>query len=301
MTVNRGERVAVLGESGSGKSATALALMGLLPGSADVSGSILLDGEELVGRGEAGMRSVRGERLALVFQDPLSALNPVYTVGRQISEMFSRRRGLPEREARRRAVELMERVRIPHAAARIDDYPHQFSGGMRQRVVIAMALALSPSLLIADEPTTALDVTVQAQILALLRQLSDEEDMALILISHDLGVVASVAQRVYVMYGGQIVEHGATQPVYDRNAHPYTAGLMASLPDQYSRRERLVAVPGSPPDPRALPAGCRFHPRCGWAESLCETTPPELLPVDDGHRRSRCHFSDRVLQAGSPR
>lgn len=290
-----GERVAVLGESGSGKSATALALMGLLAPNSEVSGSIRFDGEELVGRSEDSFRLLRGERLALIFQDPLSALNPVYTVGRQIDEMFTRRRGLSRRKARAMTLELMERVQIPHAAARVDDYPHQFSGGMRQRVVIAMALALSPALLIADEPTTALDVTVQQQILRLLRRLSDEEGMALIIISHDLGVVASAAQRVYVMYGGQILEQGDTREVYDRPANPYTLGLMASLPGGLRRGDPLRAIPGAPPDPFAFPSGCRFHPRCYRSVSTCEDLAPSLQEVGGQSRRSRCHFAADVL------
>jgi oligopeptide/dipeptide ABC transporter ATP-binding protein len=238
--------------------------------------------------------------MALIFQDPLSALNPVYTIGRQIGEMFQRHCGASRRESRSKSIELMERVEIPHADSRVDDYPHQFSGGMRQRAMIAIALSLSPSLLIADEPTTALDVTVQAEILGLLRRISAQDGTALILISHDLGVVASTAEHIAVMYSGQVVEQGVTEHVYERPAHPYTRGLLRSLPGE-DGGGRLQAIPGAPPDPLNTPSGCRFHPRCEWAQPECAAQIPELNLLSlagVGARRSRCYFAEDVLRSG---
>jgi oligopeptide transport system ATP-binding protein len=294
-----GERAAMVGESGSGKSVTALAILGLLPDTATISGSVMFQGRELVGLPDAELRALRGEEIALVFQDPLSALNPVYTVGHQVAEMFRRRRGLSKRESRERAVDVMQRVRIPHASVRFDQYPHQFSGGMRQRALIAMALALGPSLLIADEPTTALDVTVEAEITELLRVLSDEEGMALLFISHDLGVVASVAERVTVLYGGQVFEQGDVRSVYEHPMNPYTIGLLRSIPSGGDARGAdLVGIPGRPPDPAAWPTGCRFHPRCWRAEERCEDGPVATAEVGRG-RLSRCHFATELTAAST--
>ena len=286
--LDEGETLAILGESGSGKSVSAQAIMGLIdspPG--------------FVTRGEIRDRGVdlltMPER-AMVFQDALTALNPVFPVGWQIAEMFRVHRGVSRGEARDRAIELMERVRIPSARERVGDYPHQFSGGMRQRVMIAMALALDPDVLIADEPTTALDVTVQAQIMELLADLQAETGMGLILITHDLGVVADVADRVAVMYAGEIVETGDVHSLYRQPAHPYTLGLMASIPRLDQKGGRLEPISGAPPNLAAIPPGCPFHPRCPFArEQPCTTEHPPLYPIAGG-RRSACHFADEVLR-----
>ncbi|BCJ38453.1 ABC transporter ATP-binding protein [Actinocatenispora thailandica] len=286
-----GETVAVVGESGSGKSVTMQAVMGLLPRGAQVSGSITYRGTELVGRPLSVTRALCGDELAMIFQDPLSSLNPVFRVGRQITEALVRRRGMSRAAARDRAVELMTRVGIPAPELRVDEYPHQFSGGMRQRAMIAMALAMSPRLLIADEPTTALDVTVQAQIMRLLASLRESEGMALALITHDLGVVADAADRVALMYAGRVVEAGPTREVYEHCRHPYTEGLLASVPDD-AGADRLVPIPGQPPNPASLPAGCAFHPRCRYAIEPCRRTAPALSELD-GHSAA-CHRSEEV-------
>jgi len=294
-----GETLAVLGETGSGKSVTAQALMGLVPRPAGrvTSGRIVYDGVDRLTRTPSENRRLNGTDLAMVFQDPLSSLNPVFRVGAQIGELFRRRAGTSRADARRKAIELMDRVGIPAAAQRVDDYPHQFSGGMRQRVMIAMALALRPRILIADEPTTALDVTVQAQIMALLAELKAEHGMAMILISHDLGVVAGVADRVMLMYAGRVAETGELREVYETVAHPYTRGLMASIPELDGPRERLVPIPGAPPDLTRLPAGCAFHPRCAYATEVCQTNRPELaaIPSRPDSHRSACHHAKEVI------
>jgi oligopeptide/dipeptide ABC transporter ATP-binding protein len=286
-----GETVAIVGESGSGKSVTMQAVMGLLPRGAQVSGSITYRGTELVGRPLSVTRALCGDELAMIFQDPLSSLNPVFRVGRQVTEALVRRRGMSRAAARQRAVELMTRVGIPAPGLRVDEYPHQFSGGMRQRAMIAMALAMSPRLLIADEPTTALDVTVQAQIMRLLASLRESDGMALALITHDLGVVADAADRVVLMYAGRVVETGPTREVYEHCRHPYTEGLLASVPDD-ADADRLVPIPGQPPNPASLPGGCAFHPRCRYAIERCRTERPPLSVVD-GHP-SACHRSQEV-------
>jgi peptide/nickel transport system ATP-binding protein/oligopeptide transport system ATP-binding protein len=295
--VGAGETVALLGESGSGKSVTAQAVMGIVPKPAGrvTGGSVCYDGRDLLAPGVA--KGLRGREIAMVFQDPLSSLNPVFRVGAQIGEMFRRHRGASRREARAAALELMQRVGIPAASKRLDDYPHQFSGGMRQRVMIAMALALSPRLLIADEPTTALDVTVQAQIMDLLRRLQSEDGMSLVLITHDLGVVADAADRVVLMYAGRVVETGPIREVYEHSAHPYTSGLMASVPILDAPRTRLTPIQGAPPDLLSLPTGCSFHPRCPHADTLCTTEDPNLLQVSArpaGHLAA-CHYPEGVL------
>ncbi|MEV0798996.1 ABC transporter ATP-binding protein [Kribbella sp. NPDC050281] len=295
--VAAGETVALLGESGSGKSVTAQAVMGIVPKPAGriASGSITYDGRDLLTPGAA--KGLRGREIAMVFQDPLSSLNPVFRVGAQIGEMFRRHRGASRREARVAALDLMKRVGIPAASKRLDDYPHQFSGGMRQRVMIAMALALSPRLLIADEPTTALDVTVQAQIMDLLARLQSEEGMSLVLITHDLGVVADVADRVVLMYAGRVVETGPIREVYEHCGHPYTAGLMGSVPVLDGPRDRLTPIQGSPPDLLSLPTGCSFHPRCRYADHLCTTDQPDLrpLPTRPPLHQAACHHPEGVL------
>jgi peptide/nickel transport system ATP-binding protein len=295
--VDAGETLAVLGESGSGKSVTAQAIMGILdtpPGHVQ-GGQIFYQGRDLLTMPENERRQIRGRRIAMVFQDALSALNPVLTVGYQVTETLRTRLGMAKPAARERAVQLMDMVRIPAARQRLDQYPHEFSGGMRQRVMIAMALALQPEVLIADEPTTALDVTVQAQIMDLLAELRRELGMALILITHDLGVVAGVADRIAVMYAGRIVEHADVFQLYRAPAHPYTKGLLASIPGSYGGD--LPTIAGLPPSLMAIPPGCPFHPRCPYAQPACQTTVPEPVALGAG-RVSACHFAREVLGAG---
>ncbi|MFH8800102.1 ABC transporter ATP-binding protein [Streptomyces sp. NPDC017936] len=289
--VDAGETLAVLGESGSGKSVTAQAVMGILdtPPGRITAGRILFRGRDLLTLREEERRRVRGAGMAMIFQDALSALNPVLRVGDQLGEMFVVHRGLSRKEARARAVELMDRVRIPAARERAGDYPHQFSGGMRQRIMIAMAIALEPALVIADEPTTALDVTVQAQIMDLLAELRREYRMGLILITHDLGVVADVADRIAVMYAGRIVESAPVHDLYKAPAHPYTRGLLDSIPRLDRKGRELHAISGMPPSLLAVPPGCAFHPRCPMARDVCRTDVPPLHAVDED-RGSACHF-----------
>ncbi|GAA3759783.1 ABC transporter ATP-binding protein [Micromonospora maritima] len=293
--LDAGETLAVLGESGSGKSVTAQAIMGILdtPPAHVRGGQILYQGRDLLTRSEEERRQVRGTEIAMIFQDALSALNPVFPVGWQIGESLRERAGLSRADARRRAVELMDLVRIPAAAKRLGDYPHQFSGGMRQRVMIAMALALDPTVLIADEPTTALDVTVQAQIMDLLADLRRDLGMALILITHDLGVVAGVADRIAVMYAGRIVEHADVRSLYRAPAHPYTKGLLESIPRLDVRGQALSTIRGLPPNLMRIPSGCPFHPRCPYAQQVCVDEVPHDLVLGDG-RTSACHFAQEV-------
>ncbi|MFE1755532.1 ABC transporter ATP-binding protein [Streptomyces anandii] len=289
--VDAGETLAVLGESGSGKSVTAQAVMGILdtPPGRITGGEILFRGQDLLKLKEDERRRIRGAEMAMIFQDALSALNPVLTVGDQLGEMFVVHRGASRKDARTRAVELMDRVRIPAAAQRVRDYPHQFSGGMRQRIMIAMALALEPALVIADEPTTALDVTVQAQVMDLLAELQREYRMGLVLITHDLGVVADVADRIAVMYAGRIVESAPVHDLYKAPAHPYTRGLLDSIPRLDLKGRELYAIKGLPPSLTRIPPGCAFHPRCPMARDVCRTDPPPLYEVDE-QRGSACHF-----------
>jgi oligopeptide/dipeptide ABC transporter ATP-binding protein len=299
-TLDAHESLAILGESGSGKSVSAQALMGLIeiPPGAIPRGSIRFRGVDLLQASEADKRSVRGQKIAMIFQDALTALNPVFSVGWQIGEMFRVHRGASRDEAKRRAVELMDRVRIPSARERVNDFPHQFSGGMRQRVVIAMALSLGPDILIADEPTTALDVTVQAQIMELLAELQDETGMGLILITHDLGVVADVADRVAIMYAGKIVETGSIFDVYKNPAHPYTQGLMASIPRLDQKGDKLTPITGAPPSLMRIPSGCSFNPRCPYAQERCTQEEPPMYEVGPG-RNSACHYYEQVLATSS--
>ncbi len=283
LTLRRGETVGLVGESGCGKSVTALAILGLLPAPAGrvTGGYVLLEGRDLLPLDETDLRQVRGSEVAMVFQDPMTSLNPVMTIGQQLTEVL-RAHVLPNRrQARRRAMELLTMVGIPSAASRLDDYPHQFSGGMRQRVMVAMAVACEPKLLIADEPTTALDVTIQAQILALLRRLVADSDMALLLITHDLGVVAGICKQTNVMYAGRIAETGATGDLFAKPRHPYTVGLLRSIPRLGgARKTALVPIPGAPPSLTARPVGCPFAPRCPRrVDELCWRLPePEPVP-----------------------
>ncbi|PBC84857.1 oligopeptide transport system ATP-binding protein [Streptomyces sp. 2224.1] len=291
-----GQTLAVLGESGSGKSVTAQAVMGILdsPPGFVTGGEIIFQGRDLLTLRKEERRKVRGAKMAMIFQDSLSALNPVLTVGAQLGEMFEVHEGMSRKDARGRAVELMERVGIPAARARVGDYPHQFSGGMRQRIMIAMALALGPDLIIADEPTTALDVTVQAQVMDLLAELQRELTMGLILITHDLGVVADVADTIAVMYAGRIVETAPVHQLYRAPAHPYTRGLLDSIPRLDQKGQRLYAIKGLPPNLTAIPPGCPFHPRCPLAQDVCRTDLPPLYEAGPG-RASACHFWKETL------
>jgi peptide/nickel transport system ATP-binding protein len=274
-----GEILGVVGESGSGKSVSFLAAMGLLPSSATISGSVMLDGKELIGAKRKAIRSVRGKSLAMVFQDPLSALNPVHRVGDQIVEMIQSHQDMNTHDAEKKAVELLEIVGIPQPDERARQYPHEFSGGMRQRVVIAMAIANNPKVLIADEPTTALDVTVQAQILEVIQRVQQTFGTAVVLITHDLGVIARVADSVNVMYAGRNVESGSVQSIFDHPSHPYTRGLLSSLPHEGA--ERLQPITGFPPNMLAPPSGCGFAPRCQFAVDACNAELPTLQPFDD--------------------
>jgi oligopeptide transport system ATP-binding protein len=297
----RGETLALLGESGCGKSMTATALVGLLEPVADiVSGTATLGDVEILGADRKTRRAIAGTELAIVFQDALTALNPLYTVGTQLSEPFRIHHGMSAKEARVKAIELMARVGIPQPETRVNSYPHQFSGGMRQRLLIAMAVALNPSVLIADEPTTALDVTVQAQIMALLRDLRTEYRMAVVLITHDLALVAEEADRVAVMYAGNIVETGPVTDIFANPKHPYTKGLLNSVPVHARRGDELTSIGGSPPDLHAIPEGCVYQARCPLARDICATERPVLQTVAAG-RRAACHFPEEVsprTQAG---
>ena len=279
LTVAPAELLAVVGESGSGKSVTFLGLMGLLPKGTKIAGSVKLDGVELVGMKPKQLRRRCGKEIAMIFQDPLSALNPVQRINTQISEMIRSHQGISDEQAKKRCVELLDMVGIPQPDERARQYPHEFSGGMRQRVMIAMAIANDPKVLIADEPTTALDVTIQAQILELLQRIKSELHAAVVLITHDLGVVARVADRVQVMYAGRPAERGATRPLFDHPSHPYTRGLLASLPNE--DHDRLKPIPGAPPNMLRPPAGCAFHPRCEFAQPQCRAEVPELRPFGD--------------------
>ncbi|MCQ8191214.1 ABC transporter ATP-binding protein [Streptomyces rugosispiralis] len=295
--VRKGRTLALLGESGCGKSMTALSIAGLLDPTAEVTGgSVKVSGTDVLRLGRSGRRKLAGPVLSIVFQDALTALNPVQPVGRQLAEPFRIHRGMSRRAAREKAVELMTRVGIPEPRLRARAYPHQFSGGMRQRLLIAMAVALDPDVLIADEPTTALDVTVQAQIMRLLRDLQTERDMALVLITHDLAVVAQRADDVVVMYAGNVVETGPVAEVFSRPRHPYTKGLLDSVPEHAVRGRPLPAVPGSPPELSAVPAGCVFQARCPLAQERCAQERPRLTSVG-ASRSAACHFSEELDRA----
>ncbi|NML43166.1 ABC transporter ATP-binding protein [Ramlibacter sp. G-1-2-2] len=296
-SLERGDSLGLVGESGCGKSITVMALMGLLPENAKVTGSILFDGQQLVGKPERAMCALRGDRMGMIFQEPMTALNPVHSVGRQVAEPLRLHRGMNATDARKQAIALLDRVGIPDAARRIDAYPHQFSGGQRQRITIAMALACGPDLLIADEPTTALDVTIQRQILDLIRELVAERGMALMLISHDLGVIAQNVRRMLVMYGGMVVESGPTASVFANRSHPYTLGLFSARPGLHSGKgKRLATIPGTVPELVDLPKGCPFAGRCSYTIADCHSVVPPAVEVGSDHR-ARCIRLDAVAAA----
>jgi peptide/nickel transport system ATP-binding protein len=293
--LDRGKTLGIVGESGSGKSVTSLGILGLHHNSrAEISGEILLDGEDLIGASQERVRSLRGSKMAMIFQDPLSSLHPYFTVGSQISEAYLIHNKVGKKAARQHTIDMLDRVGIPQPSARFDDYPHQFSGGMRQRAMIAMALSCDPELLIADEPTTALDVTVQAQILDLISDLQREFGSAVIIITHDLGVVAELSDDILVMYSGRAAEYGSAEDIFWRSGHPYTWGLLTSMPriDQ-ARAERLVPIQGTPPSLINVPSGCPFHPRCDYAsltKGRSTTEVPLLHEIEPGHQVA-CHLT----------
>jgi peptide/nickel transport system ATP-binding protein len=295
-SLEEGRTLGVVGESGSGKSVTFLSVMGLLdPRQAQISGSVLLDGEELLGATPARLRQLRGRRIGMIFQDPMTSLNPVKSIVWQLDEAVLIHHDVSRKEARRRSVEILKQVEIPRAEQRIDDYPHQFSGGMRQRVMIAMALINNPAMLIADEPTTALDVTTQAQILRLMKDLQDEYKMAIVMITHDLGVVAELADDVIVMYGGKVVEQANVTDLFVKPEMPYTWGLLGSLPRLNSTSTRLEQIPGQPPSLLNPPSGCPFHPRCEFVMDICRKELPDLeASVQGVDHHFRCHLDEEA-------
>jgi oligopeptide/dipeptide ABC transporter ATP-binding protein len=284
-SVNAGQTLAIVGASGCGKSVTSLSIMGLLakPAGTIRSGSIQFEGQELVGASQTDLQNLRGNRMAMIFQEPMTSLNPAFTLGEQIIEGLMRHLPLSRHQASERALEMLEKVRIPAPESRMNDYPHQLSGGMRQRVMIAMALSCNPKLLIADEPTTALDVTIQAQILELMRALQKETNTAIILITHDLGVVAEVADQVLVMYAGQVVEQAPVQALFDKPQHPYTVGLLGSIPQLDEVQNRLASIEGQVPNPMNRPQGCSFAQRCPFAQDQCKLQTPQLTEITPGH------------------
>jgi len=301
--LERGQTLGIVGESGCGKSVTASSIMGIVqPPGKVVGGSVMFDGRELVGRKESELENIRGREIAMIFQDPMTSLNPTLKIGTQITEVLERHMNMKRGEARKRAVELLDEVKIPNAAARLDDYPHRYSGGMRQRVMIAIALACNPKLLIADEPTTALDVTVQAGVLDLLYELRESHDMAMIIITHDMGVVAETADQIIVMYAGQFVEQATSFDLFDSPEHPYTEALLAALPQiegEGIRQGRLTSIPGRPPDLLAPPEACRFASRCPYAGTDdCSVVAPELREIRPGHWVRSAHPASE--RSGAP-
>ncbi len=300
-SVERGETLGIVGESGSGKTVSTQSLLGLTPG-AEISGSALFDGVDLLALGEDQMRHIRGAQIAAIFQDPLTSMHPLYKVGWQIEEMIrAHDKSVTKAQARKRAVDLLSQVGIPEAARRVNDYPHQFSGGMRQRAMIAMALALNPMLIVADEPTTALDATVQAQVLDVLQRLQREYETALIMITHDLGVIADIADSVMVMYAGKAAEYADRRTLFYQPHHPYTIGLLESIPGSAGAAERLRPIPGQPPSLINVPSGCAFHPRCRYVMDQCisETPPLVKLPSEAGEHRSACWLPRSALGLGA--
>ncbi|MCW0216148.1 MAG: ABC transporter ATP-binding protein [Pseudonocardia sp.] len=293
--LRRGEVLGIVGESGSGKSVTSMAIMGLLPTTATVTGQVLFDGRDLLSLSENALNGIRGARVAMIFQDPMTSLNPVYTIGAQIAEAVRAHHDVSKEKALERAVELLETVRIPNARERISSFPHELSGGMRQRVVIAIAMANDPDVIIADEPTTALDVTVQAQIMEALQVAQDATGAAMVLITHDLGVIAGQADRVMVMYAGKLVESGTAEDVFYTPRMPYTLGLLGSLPRMDRPTERLTPIPGSPPSVVNMPPGCPFEPRCPKATDLCRETEPELRETTGPEHLAACHHAESLV------
>jgi peptide/nickel transport system ATP-binding protein len=295
-TVEKGKTLGIVGESGSGKSVTCLTIMGLNPKRNTITtGEALFNGDDLLRMPAKRLRDIRGNDIAMIFQDPMTSLNPVHSIGKQLVEAIQLHRDVSKRQAKTRALELMMAVGTPRAAGRIDDYPHQFSGGMRQRVMIAMALVNDPDLLIADEPTTALDVTTQAQILELMNRLQREFGSAIIMITHDLGVIAEIADEVVVMYAARVAEKGSVDHIFKRPHHPYTWGLLGSLPRLDADTDRLVQIQGQPPSLLNPPRGCRFHPRCPYVMNVCKQEEPRLLPLsDDADHLQACHLDEQT-------
>jgi peptide/nickel transport system ATP-binding protein len=296
-TVEPGKTLGIVGESGCGKSVTNLTIMGLYPKTALVSGQALYRGEDLLKASPKRLREIRGDEIAMIFQDPMTSLNPVHSIGTQLVEAVILHRDVSRSQARARALEVLNEVGIPQASRRLDDYPHQFSGGMRQRVMIAMALINNPSVLIADEPTTALDVTTQAQILHLMTNLQKEYGTAIVMITHDLGVVAEIADDIVVMYAGRIVEHAVVDDLFEQPQHPYTWGLLGSLPRLGAEVDRLVQIPGQPPSLLSPPAGCRFGPRCAYTFERCRQQDPRLMPTQGSHDHLQACFLDEDTKA----
>jgi oligopeptide transport system ATP-binding protein len=290
--LERGRTLGIVGESGSGKSQAVLAMMGLLASNGSASGEALFEGQDLLGMAAPALNRIRGNRVAMIFQDPMTSLNPYLSVERQMTEVLELHKGLTRSQARARSVQALDAVKIPEAARRLGMYPHEFSGGMRQRVMIAMALLCEPDVLIADEPTTALDVTVQAQIIALLRDLQRDHGTAIVMITHDLGVVAGLCDEVMVLYGGRVMEQGGAEAIFYQPTHPYTVGLLGAVPRIEQGDQALVAIPGAPPNMARLPPGCPFSERCTLVEPRCLNTRPPLLPVEDQSGLLRaCHKS----------
>ncbi|GAA4560005.1 ABC transporter ATP-binding protein [Pseudonocardia xishanensis] len=298
-TLRRGEVLGIVGESGSGKSVTSMAVMRLLPNTARISGEVRFDGRNLLELSETEMTRVRGSKIAMIFQDPMTSLNPVYTIGAQIAEAVRAHHDVSKAAAMDRAVELLDKVRIPNAKDRAGSFPHELSGGMRQRVVIAIAMANDPDVIIADEPTTALDVTVQAQIMDALKAAQDETGAAMVLITHDLGVIAGQADRVMVMYAGKLVEVGSAEDVFYTPRMPYTLGLLGSLPRMDRPSERLTPIPGSPPSVVNMPPGCPFGPRCPKHTAICDETEPELRPTTGPDHLAACHHAEALVGASA--
>lgn len=293
-SVDKGETIGIVGESGCGKSVTSLSVMRLIPNPPGkiVGGEIIFEGENILEKSEAEMRHIRGNEISMIFQEPMTSLNPVFTIGDQIMEAIMLHQKVGKREARKKTIEMLKLVGIPSAEKRVDEYPHQMSGGMRQRVMIAMALSCNPKLLIADEPTTALDVTIQAQILDLMLKLKEDLGTAIMLITHDLGVIAETVNKVVVMYAGKIVESADVVSIFKKPEHPYTLGLLGSIPKVNEDRERLQVIEGVVPNPFNMPTGCRFHPRCSFVRDICKEEEPELVDVEDGHQVRCWKFLD---------